>query len=54
MSKKQKYYVVWDGHQTGVFDSWEACKLQINGFKGAKYKSFSSKQEAVKAFDNNY
>ena len=54
MSKKQKYYVVWDGHRTGVFDSWEACKLQINGFKGAKYKSFSSKQEAVKAFDNNY
>lgn len=54
MSKKKKYYVVWDGHHTGIFDSWETCKVQINGYKGAKYKSFSSKEEAVKAFDNNY
>ncbi|HTN68766.1 MAG TPA: ribonuclease H family protein [Dysgonamonadaceae bacterium] len=47
---KQKYYVVWHGKETGVFDSWDACKEQVVGFPGAKYKSFSSKHEAEKAY----
>ncbi len=45
-----KYYVVWEGFAPGVYDSWEECKQQIDGFKGAKYKSFKSKDAAVKAF----
>ena len=47
---RRKFYVVWAGHDTGVFDSWEECKLQIANFPGAKYKSFDSQQEAVEAY----
>lgn len=48
--KKMKYYVVWEGRSPGVYDSWEECQLQIDGFKGAKYKAFNSQVEAVEAF----
>lgn len=45
-----KYYVVWEGYQPGIYDSWEECKAQINGYPGAKYKSFDSKTAATLAF----
>jgi len=51
---KQKFYTVWEGHQTGVFDSWEACKKQVQGYENAKYKSFSSEEEASEAYRSNY
>ncbi|MFN8357182.1 MAG: ribonuclease H family protein [Spirosomataceae bacterium] len=51
MAKKSKYYVVWQGRRAGVFHSWDACKEQIEGFAGAKYKSFESLSEANKAFE---
>lgn len=53
MSKK-KYYVIWSGHQTGIFTSWIECKKYISNFKGAQYKSFGSKSEAEKAFKGSY
>ena len=52
--KKKKYYTVWKGHKTGVFNSWEACKKQITDFKGAQYKSFESKEAAEEALKSNY
>lgn len=48
--KKPKFYVVWQGHQAGVYSSWADCQNQISGFSGAKYKSFSTLAEAEKAF----
>lgn len=51
---KQKYYTVWKGHKTGVFESWNACKLQIKNFQGAQYKSFETKAMANKAFQGFY
>lgn len=51
---KQKYYVVWEGHQPGIYDNWETCKKQIDGFPQAKYKSFDSKAEAEAAKKGNY
>lgn len=54
MPKKQKYYVVWFGNPTGIFDSWDACKKAITGINGAQYKSFSTLAEAKKAFDGEY
>jgi ribonuclease HI len=50
---KPKYYVVWKGKQTGIFDSWDKCKKQIDGFTGAQYKSFKTKQAAESAFDKS-
>lgn len=52
--KKKKYYAVWKGHHTGVFDSWDNCKAQIKDFKGAQYKSFSTFDAAKKALKGNY
>lgn len=50
MNKKPKYYVVWQGVEPGIYETWEECLLQIKGFAGAKYKSFESMQEAEEAF----
>lgn len=50
MGKPKKYYVVWKGHQPGIYDSWEACSKQVSGFPGAKYKSFATRTEAASAF----
>ncbi len=49
MAKKKKYYVVWEGLNPGIYDSWEACKAEIKGYPNAKYKSFTSKEEALQA-----
>ena len=47
---KKKYYVVWDGRETGVYNSWESCKEQVSGYPGAVYKSFDSEELANEAF----
>lgn len=49
-----KYYVVWEGRETGLFDSWEACKLATDGYTTAKYKSFPSKSQAQEALRLGY
>lgn len=50
---KKKYYVVWEGNNTGIYDSWGACQLQIKGYPNAKYKSFKTKEEAENAYHGN-
>lgn len=52
MAAKQKFYVVWQGRQAGIFRTWDEAKKQIEGYAGAKYKSFESIVEAEKAFKN--
>lgn len=49
---KGKYYAVRKGRNTGIFNTWEECKKQINGFKCAEYKSFTKYDEAVNYIDN--
>jgi len=46
----RKFYVVWAGYSPGIYDSWEECKAQIDGFPGARYKAFNSQTEATMAF----
>lgn len=54
MSKnKQKYYVVWNGLETGVFSTWKDCERQIKGVQGALYKSFDTEKEAGVAYASN-
>ncbi len=48
---KSKFYVVWQGHQTGIFTDWETCRQQVQGVAGAKYKSFPTLAEAEAAFN---
>jgi ribonuclease HI len=52
--KKKKYYTVWKGHHTGVFETWNDCKAQITNFEGAQYKSFETFDAAKAASKGNY
>ena len=51
---KNKYYVVWKGRQTGIFDDWDVCKKSIIGFTGALYKGFPDLPSAQSAFKMGY
>ncbi len=51
---KNKYYVVWQGVEPGIYDSWTDCQQQIKGYPGARYKGFKSKGEAEEAFTQSY
>jgi ribonuclease HI len=50
---KQKFYVVWKGRKTGVFETWDECNKQIHSFAGAAYKSFETRPLAEEAFRNS-
>lgn len=54
MNEKKKYYVVWDGLKTGVFDNWPECREQVFQYNQAKYKSFNNFDEAKSAFSEGY
>ncbi len=51
MAKKQKYYVVWEGHSPGIYTNWTDAQKQISGYSGAKFKSFDDKSVAEQAFE---
>ena len=51
--KKGYYYVVWHGHQPGIYTDWNEVLKQITGFKGAIYKTFGSKQLAEIAYEDH-
>ena len=53
-TKRKKYYVVWKGHKTGVFETWDDCKAQIKDYKSPVYKSFTSFNAAKKALKEDY
>jgi ribonuclease HI len=54
VAKGKKYYVVWAGHQPGVYDNWNECLKQTKNFPAAKYKSFKTRDEAHDAFLDPY
>lgn len=55
MAKKAtKFYVVISGAKPGIYDNWEDCRRQIEGYPSAKYKSFASRREAEYAFKNGW
>ena len=41
-----KYYAVKVGRMTGIYNTWDECKEQVDGFEGALYKSFSKLEDA--------
>lgn len=51
---KQKYYVVWVGRKPGIYRTWEECKAQTDHFPNAKFKSFSTLEEAETAFQEGW
>ncbi|MEW9700641.1 ribonuclease H [Paenibacillus sp. SI8] len=49
-----KYYVVWVGHQPGIYRSWADCQAQTKGYPQARFKSYESEGEAQKAFERGW
>lgn len=45
MSKK--IYAVKNGRVPGIYLNWEECKVQVDGYSGAIYKSFSNTDDAL-------
>ena len=43
---KNNYYAVRIGKTPGIYKTWEDCKAQVIGYKGAIYKGFVEKQDA--------
>ena len=41
-----KFYAVRVGNSPGIFTSWDECKASVEGYPGAKYKSFSTMEQA--------
>lgn len=44
---KQKFYAVAVGKKPGIYYSWEECSSNVQGVKGAAYKSFPTLREAA-------
>lgn len=53
MSKNYKWYVVWEGTETGICNSWEECKARVMNYPNAKYKSYNTQEEAIRAYRGN-
>lgn len=48
---KKKYYVVWKGRRPGIYEDWERCQEQVKGYPGARFKSYPTKEEALRALE---
>jgi len=46
---KNKFFVVWEGKEPGIYRSWDECKRQIHGYGSALYKGFVTEAEAREA-----
>lgn len=48
----KKFYAVKKGRKIGIYETWEECLEQINGFSGAQYKRFDSPTDAQSYIDS--
>ncbi len=48
--KRRKFYVVWVGHNPGIYDNWPDAQEQVTNFPGAKYKAYDDIDEATAAY----
>ncbi|VDP29896.1 unnamed protein product [Soboliphyme baturini] len=42
------YYAVRSGYKPGVYETWDDCKRQVDGFSAAEFRKFKKKQDALK------
>lgn len=48
--RKYEFYVVYKGRQPGIYTTWDACQVQVDGFSGCSYRGFESWGEALHAW----
>ena len=46
--------MVWQGTEPGVCDSWAECEARVKGYPGARYKSYNTQEDAIRAFREGY
>ncbi len=44
----KKFYAVRNGNKIGIFTDWDECKASVDGYPGAEYKGFGSREKAVR------
>ncbi|GEM_PF-247503 len=49
-----KFYAVKKGRKQGIYNTWNECRVQVEGFRGAIYKAFSSYDEAYSFINSDY
>ena len=49
-----KWYAVRVGDPTGIFATWAECKAATNGYRGARFRSFGSRELAQQWLDGPY
>lgn len=49
-----KYYVIRVGHQPGIYTNRSEAKSYIDGYPGAKYKSFPTLESAQQAYEHGF
>jgi ribonuclease HI len=42
-----KFYAVRKGYKPGIYRTWDECRVQVEGFGGAQFKSFPTEREAA-------
>lgn len=47
-----KFYAVKIGRNKGIFQTWDECKKQVDGFSNSKYKAFKTLEEAEEYLNN--
>ena len=46
-------YVVYIGRVPGVYERWQDCHMQVNGFSGNRYKGYMSRAVAEENWRNH-
>ena len=47
-----KYYAVYKGYKTGVYENWDECFEQIKGYSSAMYKKCDNLNDAEYYYKN--
>ena len=50
---KKRFYVVLVGRTPGIYQTWADCEKQVKKFKGAKFKGFSTIEQAQQYIADN-
>ncbi|CAG8497454.1 9443_t:CDS:2 [Ambispora gerdemannii] len=51
--KRKNFYAVVKGYNSGLYNSWDECQKQVQGFPGCIFKGFDKKEEAETFLNEN-
>src|SRR5262245_64866799 len=44
---QKRFYAVRVGHKPGIYQTWEECRIQVEGYPNAVYKGFAMLSDAT-------